>query len=275
MISLNMSSSIILTKQLDKDSYELKKYLSDFLDEKVKGFSDTLKDKIGHFVNGRMLSFYNCPSHDSLFDEDGDTILKGVEGTFKQRNWTHLLQEYRAELSQKNRRCFHIQTPDSSYFFFEQCIVVTGTQYVYPCSDDLRQRFSVFPHTLHPDVLRTIKHFQLSPGHLEQGLGMYRAHPEFFHSNSTEFEEVCAKEYHVIYEKKKKLDRILEERGTLEEERRKLAEERKKLTEEKKQWILVKQKITRMHLDLAKERTLFEKFRREEVDLDEFLEEVD
>jgi hypothetical protein len=28
-------------------------------------------------------------------------------------------------------------------------------------------------------------------------------------------------------------------------------------------------------LDLAKERTMFEKFRREEVDLDDFLEEVD
>lgn len=268
MVSLNMSSSLFLTKQLDKESYELKKYLSDFLDEKVKGFSDTLKDKIGQMVNGRMLSFYNRPSHDNtLFDEDGETILKGVEDILKKRNWSSF-QEYQTCLNQKNKRCFHIQTQDSCYFFFEQCIVVTGAHYVYSCTDDSGQRFSIFPHTLHPDVLRTIKHFQLSPGHLEQGLGMYRAHPEFFHSNSTEFEEVCAKEYQSIYEKKKKLDKMLEERGTLEEERRKLAEE-------KKQWLLVKQKITRMHLDLAKERTLFEKFRREEVDLDEFLEEVD
>lgn len=272
-----MSSSLMLTKQLDNESYELKKYLSDFLDEKVKGFSETLKDKIGHLVNTRMLSFYNRPSHDvTLFDEDGETILKGIVEAFQKRNWTHLLQEYRACLTQKNRRCFHIQTQDSSYFFFEQCIVATGLPYLYPCSDESGSRFSVFPHTLHPDVLRSIKHFQLSRvGHLEQGLGMYRAHPEFFHFNSTAFEEICAKEYQAIYETKKKLDKILEERGTLEEERKKLAEERKKLTEEKKQWLLVKQKITRMHLDLAKERTLFEKLRREEVDLDEFLEEVD
>jgi hypothetical protein len=74
-----MSSSLILTKQLDKESTELKKYLSEFLDEKVKEFSDTLKDKIGQFVNNRMLSFYNRPSHDiTLFDSEGEGILKGV-----------------------------------------------------------------------------------------------------------------------------------------------------------------------------------------------------
>jgi hypothetical protein len=255
-----MSSSLILTKQLDKESAELKKYVSDFLDEKVQSFSETLKDKIGQVVNSRMLSFYNRPSHDStLFDSDGEAILKGVEDAFKKRNWTQLLQEYDACIKQKYRRCFHIQTHDSSYFFFEQCVVVTGHTYLYACSDESGLRFSIFPHTLSPEVLRTIKHFQLSRlGNLEQGLSTYRLHPEFFHNNSTDFEEVCSKEYQAIHEKKKQW-----------------VQERQKFAEEKKQWLLVKQKITRMHLDLAKERTLFEKFRREEVDLDEFLEEVD
>ena len=147
-------------------------------------------------------------------------------------------------------------------------MVVTGQQYLYACSDESGLRFSVFPHTLHPDVLRAIKHFQVNQGSLERGLSIYRMHPEWFHSNSTDFEEICAKEYQDIHEKKKRLDKLLEERGTIEQERQKLAEE-------KKQWMLIKQKITRMHLDLAKERTLFEKFRREEIDLDEFLEEVD
>ena len=258
-----------MLKQFEKESAELKKYMGDFLEEKVKEFSETLKDKIGICVNTRMLSFYNRPSHDiTLFDSDGESILKGVEDAFKKRNLYMLLQEYQSCLSQKNRRCFHIPTQDSGYFFFEQCVVITGQSCLYACSDESGLRFSVFHHSLHPDVLRAIKHFQLTPGNLEQGLNLYRIHPEFFHSNSTELEEVSTKEYREIREKKKLLDKILQERGTIEEERKKLAEE-------KKQWLLVKQKITRMHLDLAKERTLFEKFRREEVDLDEFLEEVD
>jgi len=200
-----MPCSVVLTKELEKESGELKKYIGRFLEEKVKEFSETLKDKIGQFVNSRMLSFYNRPHDTTLFDSDGESILKGIEDAFKKRNWTQLLEEYKSCIHQKNKRCFHIPTQDSAFFFFEQCVVVTGQPYLYACSDESGLRFSVFHHSLHPDILRAIKHFQLNrPGNLEQGLSTYRIHPEFFHSNSTEFEEICSKEYQDIHDKKKK-----------------------------------------------------------------------
>ena len=137
-------------------------------------------------------------------------------------------------------------------------MVVTGPHYVYLCSDQSGLRFSIFHHSLHTDMLRTLKHFQLfRPENLEQGLTMYRVHPELFHSR-TDFEEV----YREVREKKKQLDRELQ----------KVEEERQELNEEKKQWLLVKQKTTRMRLELAKEKSQFEKLKRE---WDEFLEEVD
>jgi hypothetical protein len=198
-----------------------------------------------------------------LFDSDGENILKGVESAFTKVNWTPLLQEYHSCMNQKNKRCFHLQFQESTYFFFEKCVIVTGPQYLYPCSDQSGLRFSVFHHSLTTDMLRTLKHFQLfRPENLKQGLTLYRVHPEFFHSNSTEFEEVCSKEYHEIREKKKQLDKELQ----------KMEEERQELDKEKKQWLLVKQKTTRMRMDLAKEKSQFEKSKRE---WDEFLEEVD
>ena len=256
-----MSSSVILTKQLEKESAELKKYIGDYLEEKVKEFTENLQDKIGQFVNRRILSFYHGPSHDmSLFDQDGETILKGVEDAFSKRNWTQLLQEYQFCLKQKNRRCFHIQVNESAYFFFGQCVIVTGPQYLYPCSDDSGQRFSVMTHSLNHDMLRTLKHFQLArPGNLEQGLSLYRVHPEFFHSKCTEFEEMCSLEHHEIREKKKQLEL-----------------ERKQLADEKKQWSVVKQNLTRMRLELARERLELQgHLARFKVDDLSSLEEVD
>jgi len=264
-----MTTRVILTKELEKESAELKKYMGDFLEEKVHEFSETLKDKIGQFVNCRILSFYHTPSHDNtLFDQEGENILKGMEEAFSKRNWTSLLQEYQTCLRQKNRRCFHIQVYDSSYFFFEQCIVVTGPSYLYACSDDSGQRFSVFPHSLNQDMLRTLKHFQLfRPGNLEQGLTMYRVHPEFFHSKGRdkEFELFCPKEK----EKEKEIQEIQE----IQEKKKQLEMERQQLAEEKKKWMLVKQKMSRMRLELAQERVQFEKLKQEEWV--NYLEEVD
>jgi hypothetical protein len=246
---------MILTKQFEKESVELKKYMSDFLEEKVNEFSEIMKDKIGQFINRRILSFYNTPSHNiTLFDSDGESILKSAEEAFTKKNWTNLLQEHYFSLKQTNKRCFRINMKESSYFFFEKCVVVTGTPYLYAFSDNSGLRFSIFPHSLRSDMLRTIKHFQLNHyENLEHGLSMYRVHPQFFHSNCTDFENVCEEEYRQIHDKKKELEKI--------------EEEHEKLLDEKKKWLFVKEKMAQMNVDLEN----FEKFRKE---LNEYLEDV-
>ena len=74
-----MSASVILTKQLDQETAELKKYLGDFLEERSKAFTEGLKHEMGNLVKKQLLSFYHPPSHDmSLFDEDGKDNLRNV-----------------------------------------------------------------------------------------------------------------------------------------------------------------------------------------------------
>jgi len=256
-----MSSSILITKQLEQESAELRQYIHEYLVEKTQEFTDNLKHKIGQYVNSQLLSFYCRPSHDNtLFDKEGDTLLAKIHDTFKEKNWTQLVDEYQGCLFPKNKRCFWLKEGDSTFYFYERCVVVTGFHYLYAFQDS-EMHFSIMPHSLNLDMLRTIKHFQLSKrGNLEQGLTLYRVHPEFFHSNCTEFEAICSREYQDIREKQAVLDRLIQEGETIEMERQ-------KLNEEKRQWGLIKEKLGRMRMDL-------EKVMRQEDEIDEIFHDI-
>jgi hypothetical protein len=236
-----MSASVILTKQLDQETADLKKYLSDFLEEKAKDFTDGLKDKIGNMVKNQLLSFYHTPSHDmTLFDEEGKTILADIKNKCKVKNW---YQDYESFLNQPNTRCFILKEGGTTFYFFEKGILVLGPNYLYEYSEN-GLCFSILPHSLNQNMLRTIKHFQLGHrGNLEQGLTVHRLHPEFFHSECTDFEDLCSREYQQIHEKKKEFDRIIEEGQRIENER-------DKLNKEKKDWNMIQQKLAQLKHDM-------------------------
>lgn len=266
-----MSSSVILTKQLEIESVELKSYISDFFDEKAKEFTGKMKQKIGQFVNDRILSFYNGPSHDmTLFDKEGALILERIEEQFRQRNWIQVIEENKAYLHQKNKMCFKIQQHSVTYNFFEKCVIVCGEHCLYPCSEKSGFSFTIVPHRLSHDMLRTIKHFQLDKQeNLEIGLSIYKNHPEFFKYNCTDFEEVCTEEYKLIDLKNKELDQLIKEAENIEKER-------KKLEKEKIELFRVRQKLSLMKLELDKERYILEKKKEVEkrYNIDRYFEDI-
>jgi len=295
-----MSSSLILTAQLDEESTVFKQEIAQFIDEKTKEFNSLMKTSIENFVDKKLHAFYARPfdMESALFDTNGESIVKRY--TDWSPNWdsTKLNGEKNRIAKYKTQKCFVISKMNYTgngnnvceYYFFHDIIVT----YCYgPCSSAM---YSITPHKLTMDILFAIKHFQLdseqSHAKIQQILHLYDKHPEFFRGNSANFERICHKEYDDIAKKKAELEQLIQEHQVntsyydslekeiegIEDREDKLEEEREKLAEEKRQLLLVKKKLDVMKSDLEKEREKLEtiKAKREidDIQLDDYFQEI-
>ena len=236
-----MSSSLILTEQLDKESAVFKEEITQFIDEKTKEFNMLMKTSIDNFVDKKLHAFYARPfdMESALFDTAGASIVKRytdwcpsyayhstkLNGVKRYTDWcssyaydsTKLNGEKNRIAQYETQKCFAISKMNYTgngnnvceYYFFRDIIVT----YNYgPC---MSPTYTITKHKLTMDILFAIKHFQLeseqSQSKIQQILTLYDKHPEFFRGNSANFERICHKEYDDIAKMKAELAQLIQD----------------------------------------------------------------
>jgi len=236
-----MSASVILSKQLETESAELKEHISKFFDEKAKEFASSMKVQMDSFVDRKLTNYYH---------QEDSTPFKDVYLRLQQTQFHPI---YHLTFS---RRFYTVASESNS----GKGITTT------------------IPHKLTPSMIKII--LKVS----DNGCPYSRIirlidHPEYFMTDSTEFETTCRKEYALIESKKQELDSLLEEEQqkkdyyaeleerikTVETKEKEIEIERQKLSEERAYLLEVKRKLALMKEEVEKEKAQIKS-----VNLDDF-----
>lgn len=229
------SSSIILSNILASESSELKSTIDSYMDTKLRDLQQIIKSNIDSFITEKIESFYG-----KSFD-DHDKILFN-------KNGSHLITQYNGEtkinieqgsnksnfpcypLSSENTSCFTIAFSVNNFgngirvrelHFFQKIIIERNSH--PPGSGNHRQwSYQIFKHNLSYDCLFAIKYFQVANEpvsesgvhnkvELSDSIQLLQDHPEYFIKKSSDFEEICRKEYAEIEKTKKQLKILMDE----------------------------------------------------------------
>jgi len=247
-----MSASVILSKQLETESAELKEYISKFFDEKAKEFATSMKEKMDGFVYRKLENYYHQPDS-SPFKE----FTCHIEGLQTSGSGGFGSVSYAAS---------------QTFIFYERYYTLT--------TSGQSPTMITQKHNLSRNELDAIK-CVCSPGH-RYNFGVVMAMmgiSKYFKPNSGVFETTCREEYALIESKKQELGALLEEQqqkkdyyAELEEKIKKVESkekeleiERQKLSEERAYLLEVKRKLVLMKEEVEKEKAQIKS-----VNLDDF-----
>ena len=185
-----MSNSIILKDILNNESYELKKTINNYMQESFDKLQMLMKSKVDKFISDKLDSFYNkefdneCEKE--LFDESNN---KSTEKFFSFDYSTY-------------DGCDHC-----TILYYKKNIIIVrnaGIEYILKHNFTIPMLFVI--KYCNPRYIRNID-FSKNPEYFQK---------TEFHSvnssvNSSDFEEICKKEYNDIEEKKIKLENLIED----------------------------------------------------------------
>lgn len=247
-----MSASVILSKQLQTESSELKEHISKFFDEKAKEFATSMKEKMDGFVDRKLTSYYHEPE----------------TSPFKEFN----ICPTRVDSPGGNGFGSVSYGPLYTFMFYEKTYTVTTISGGQPPT------VRTETHHLNRNELDALK-YVCSPSVSYDCIMRMMGISKYFKPKSSEFETTCREEYALIESKKQELDALLEEQqqkkeyyAELEEKIKKvelkekeLEIERQKLSEERSYLLEVKRKLVLMKEEVEKEKAQIKS-----VNLDDF-----
>lgn len=222
-----MSNSIILKDILNNESCELKKTIDNYMQESFDKLQMLMKSNVDKVVSDKLDLFYNKESKVSkkheeiLFDEDGGEGISNVYNLLDDNT-----KEY---LENSDKKCFSF-TVSTHYgwcraYYYKNIIICKASD------NNRRDGWSnYYKHNFTTPVLFVLKTFVPydkqyikngysesrgilnTPNFFQQGIDLITEHPEYFQNiNSSDFEEICRKEYNDIEEKKIKLENLIED----------------------------------------------------------------
>jgi hypothetical protein len=227
-----MSSSVILSKQLEMESAELKEHISKFFDEKARDFAWSMKVKIDGFVDQKLSNYYH---------QEDSTPFKEFDIKISANGWG---------------TNYHLRFSMNTYVIMSRHVGSNQDSPTHtikhnltrPMLDTLKELFGKFVQIDSSDIVLSIIQKMID-------------NPKYFMTNSTEFETTCKKEYAFIKSKKKELNELLEEQKQkkeyyieLESKKKDIEIERKKLSEERAYLLEVKRKLFIMKEEVEKEK---------------------
>lgn len=187
-----MSNSIILKNILNNESCELKQTIDNFMEESFNKLQMLMKSKVDKIISDKLDLFYN-----KEFDDEREKIL------FDQLN----------EKSTKKYFMLEYGIPgdgDVKLLYYKNIIITQRNQ------RNENTKEYIYNHNFTIPMLFIIKYCNPTNIYYTCGIG-YNYDPEYFQKkefqsvNSSDFKEICKKEYNVIEEKKVKLENLIED----------------------------------------------------------------
>lgn len=204
-----MSNSIILKDILNNESCELKQTIDNYMQESFDKLQMLMKSKVDKIVSDKLDLFYN-----KEFDDEREKILFDYDGSYLLSQAYHIFDDDTKEyLENSDKKMFYIGITTSNCivnYCYKKIIV-----HVDYCFSSKNTTYSVYKHNFTISELFILKYFSLFVGNspiFQQGIDLITEHPEYFQNiNSSDFEEICKKEYNDIEKKKVKLENLIQD----------------------------------------------------------------
>lgn len=218
-----MSNSIILKDILNNESCKLKQTIDNYMQESFDKLQMLMKSKVDKIISDKLDLFYNKESKVSkeheeiLFDEDGRIGIGGVYNLLDDNT-----KEY---LENSDKKCFSLHFSINYYNDNKSCTMYYYKKIIIYKFYSARSNgcyYNYHKHNFTTPVLFVLKNFAPQEKSLHQNdidktfcetrIDLITEHPEYFQNiNSSDFEEICRKEYNDIEEKKVKLENLIQD----------------------------------------------------------------
>jgi DNA repair exonuclease SbcCD ATPase subunit len=182
-----------------------------------------MKSKVDKVVSDKLDLFYNKETKESkeheeiLFDKD---CIEGINGAY--HRFDDDTKEY---LKKSDKKCFSLyfnyncgyDNKSITMYYLKKIII-----YQFHSSKINRSYYNYHKHNFTTPVLFVLKNFAPQENSIhhndsdktfcETRIDLITEHPEYFQNvNSSDFEEICRKEYNDIEEKKVKLENLIQD----------------------------------------------------------------
>jgi len=259
-----MSNSIILKDILNNESCELKQTIDNFMEESFNKLQNLMKSKVNKIISDKLDIFYNKESDvntNELFDIPNDRVS------------LHKCEKPNLHFG----NCFSLEYSNFPYeqrkvFYYKNILIIQN-------NDGHVTKENIYNHPFTIPMLFVLKY--CNPINISNYLNCQSYNPECFYDekfrnvDSSEFEEICKKEYNDIEEKKVKLENLIQDYTnkkkyyeSLEEKNVQLEKLIQDYTNKKEYYESLEQQIIETRLEVENINSLYDELEEEKKELE-------